>query len=669
MKLWTDTVTLASLFIVLVISSRYDRTNFSHAFSVTVVDDATIRIRTTTKLPAAMSEFSKGDENQNRKMMNTTKRTYSKDSAVSRIKQAALHASAIAAIEQQKDNMQLKNSFFSNYSPLTSKIEQMKNTKSSVTLRQLTNEIDSQLHRARALPWESYHHQQRFQNFHHQVSALPRDSMAAIVTHNYQNDVSSNGLRFGTSTVVYEPNANMTTTTTQHISAAMSFATIRHVAVVLTKRSISMNGEHLLTVECARRIQRLIHAINYEKYEPDVIVFVGEQYDSTTTTTGDCSHTSDADIGYDYFMTLIHQSAYPSLHKDLTNVTFHMERLATISNALANIATYIQGNHIVQWFTETIEEANTAIYEAAQSKNISFKQNQQYRRRPKLHIQFALISSDYHLCILNDIHVRSPGQSPLRYFDRWTTSSIIQNISSSDTGSAWNVQLSSYSGVQLETSWTYMYSTTANLLRPTEQLLFDNEGRYIDYLSGNDDGSFLIASFSSICYQRGQDLIPVLHNLRGVVANTEFFQRENYRVLVQARRSLVSGMELLYQQQPSLAAIHNVLTPLKLSHTLPTLPATNGAVEETNTKNKPNGKPLDVVLEGALLSIGRCLDLVRPAGLLTGSVSIQDFKLALMVLDQAVTQISIACDPDQPLLNYTNHAFFAYNRANEHVWL
>lgn len=36
-------------------------------------------------------------------------------------------------------------------------------------------------------------------------------------------------------------------------------------------------------------------------------------------------------------------------------------------------------------------------------------------------------------------------------------------------------------------------------------------------------------------------------------------------------------------------------------------------------------------------------------GLLTGSVPMQDFKLAVSVLEKAVSQITTACDPDEPL--------------------
>jgi len=180
------------------------------------------------------------------------------------------------------------------------------------------------------------------------------------------------------------------------------------------------------------------------------------------------------------------------------------------------------------------------------------------RRRLKLHVQFALVSSEYHLCILNDIHSRSPSQSPLRALEtsQWQTSN-------------------NDNPAQMETSWIFQYATTATLRQS------DNP----------------VNVLASACYQSAQDLIPVLQNLRGVAANKEFFQRDNYRVLVQARRSLVTDMEKLYQQQPSLAAVHRVLLPTASS-----------------TGTSTGKKPMDVVLEGALLSLGRCLDLVRPAG-------------------------------------------------------
>ena len=63
------------------------------------------------------------------------------------------------------------------------------------------------------------------------------------------------------------------------------------------------------------------------------------------------------------------------------------------------------------------------------------------------------------------------------------------------------------------------------------------------------------------------------------------------------------------------------------------------------------GSSLDVVLESALLSLGRCLDLVRPAGLMLAHTSVpkQDWKQALEQLEHFFDLIQSACDPDRPL--------------------
>ena len=63
------------------------------------------------------------------------------------------------------------------------------------------------------------------------------------------------------------------------------------------------------------------------------------------------------------------------------------------------------------------------------------------------------------------------------------------------------------------------------------------------------------------------------------------------------------------------------------------------------------GGSLDVVLESALLSLGRCLDLVRPAGLMLAHTSVpkQDWKQALNQLEHFLDLIQSGCDPDHPL--------------------
>jgi hypothetical protein len=153
------------------------------------------------------------------------------------------------------------------------------------------------------------------------------------------------------------------------------------------------------------------------------------------------------------------------------------------------------------------------------------------------------------------------------------------------------------------------------------------------------------ALFCAKTYKTTQELVPVLHNLRGVVDNREFFHTDSYQVLVSARRALVADMESLYREQPHLRAVHNLVVA---SHAA----AGNAGGDDasTITGSLPrNGRPVDVVLEGGLLYLGRCLDLVRPAGLFTGMVPKAEWNLARILLEQAIQQITSVCDPDRPI--------------------
>jgi hypothetical protein len=68
-------------------------------------------------------------------------------------------------------------------------------------------------------------------------------------------------------------------------------------------------------------------------------------------------------------------------------------------------------------------------------------------------------------------------------------------------------------------------------------------------------------------------------------------------------------------------------------------------------RSTTNGYSMDVALESALLSLGRCLDLVRPAGLAETRKSIprSDWAKALQHLEAYLELIQGSCDPDRPL--------------------
>jgi hypothetical protein len=102
-------------------------------------------------------------------------------------------------------------------------------------------------------------------------------------------------------------------------------------------------------------------------------------------------------------------------------------------------------------------------------------------------------------------------------------------------------------------------------------------------------------------------------------------------MLTSIRRSLVDHIEGLHKPSPS------IKTALIRSQT-------------SNGYNKyGGGKDILSILEGALLSLGRCVDLVKPAGLHIGSVSKSEWERALGSLEHSMNEIRDHCDPDRPL--------------------
>ncbi len=75
-----------------------------------------------------------------------------------------------------------------------------------------------------------------------------------------------------------------------------------------------------------------------------------------------------------------------------------------------------------------------------------------------------------------------------------------------------------------------------------------------------------------------------------------------------------------------------------------------GGGSSNNNNNKyEDGRDIVSILEGALLSLGRCVDLVKPAGLHTGTVSKSEWRRALDSLEHSMSEIRDHCDPDRPL--------------------
>jgi hypothetical protein len=454
------------------------------------------------------SGSSKKASSQSQSSKSKSSKTFSKDSVVSRLSQAAARASA-AADEREKLGLP-RDAVVSTRGGGEEAYASGQAQPKLGSLRQLTKVIDQRLQAVNS-------DKKNLVADSSSVLRPARDSMSAVIKHNFRQPP----------TVIAKSQ--------------------RHIAAILAKPLI----QDQVTVEYANRIRRLVTSMRTENYVPDVVAFIGG--------TGPDNCVSEADAGYVFFRHLC-----SSQHVSLDNVTFHLERTSIEEDAIQHLAQHVQQS-VPAW-----REAIQNEYDIAPAYDYL---SGPPKRPKKLHIQFSLISSEYHLCQLHDIHARSPGRSKLSVLENWG---------------------------RVETSWSYVYATTARVTSDHPALAFCGKS-----------------------YQTVQELVPVLLNLRGVVDDREFFQRDNYRVLVAARRSLVTDMEGLYRRQPSLQAVHQLLSG--------------------------DSKPLDVIMESALLSLGRCLDLVRPAGLLTETVSAGEWIMALSLLEQAVSQISQACDPDQPL--------------------
>jgi hypothetical protein len=187
------------------------------------------------------------------------------------------------------------------------------------------------------------------------------------------------------------------------------------------------------------------------------------------------------------------------------------------------------------------------------------------------------------------------------------------HVQKNDNGGGVVPPSNNFGGIEnsVDTSWSFQYSTYPFLSDEEEAVVFLGQ-----------------------CYLLGEELTPLLVNMRGVVERTEFFQRDNYLLLSSIRRSLVILIEELYTdkgQQIRAGVIRYF--------------------EESRGRNQFTKEDVKiiVVLESALLNLGRCLDLVKPAGLLVSSVPAATWSKALFNLEESMSRIKTVCDPDQIL--------------------
>jgi hypothetical protein len=658
-------------------------------------------------------------------------KVYPKDSVVSRLKKAARQAvslqqqsttASIVEIGQNgaKSTITTNNNLLASINKPQPRIASLRQLTAAIDQKLQSTSVTNNYMMSTTTTVNTYNRRQRIQQ-------PARDSMTAVVAHNDKtlskaktdemllsstSDTISSTTSTGTSSQQQQQQQQQNMLLTMMMSSIGTVplttkiptcVTTKNIAIVFSKPLINDQ----VSIECATRVRRLIRSmvstttgsttstststnsnaiqsslghdrlelkedktdenvpndnvtasttkmddtnLIEQPYKPDLICFVGGKYG--TNLLNDC------DVCYAFFRNVCTTNNIP-----IHDIQFHLLPAYVQDGAIESFCDIVEKHYIPLWLQDITKETknsngkrNTQQPQTQQqsSSTESLSDNfddddatETYEpkiqsinfNRLKMKLHFTLVSSEYHLCILNDIHVRSPNQSPLRPFvtKRWNT-----NVHHSSTTHNY---IRGEGTPSIEVSWTYQYATTTTI--PIADPL---------------------QAFAGKCYKIAQELIPVLQNLRGVVNNIEFFQQDNYRVLVAARRSLVSDMEELYRKQPSLQSVRRRVGNAGTIRSINNNPGTimsqqqqqvlsSNSYEQNQQliqtqhpqQQQQQSKTLDVILESALLSMGRCLDLVRPAGLLTGSVTLNDFKIALRVLEQAVQQITVSCDPDQPI--------------------
>jgi hypothetical protein len=425
-------------------------------------------------------------------------------------------------------------------------------------------------------------------------------------------------------------------------------STTYHVAVVLGKSLI----RDQVTIEYASRIRTLVKMMGEDDvppyYVPRLICFTngcrggrgGGGGTSTVATGGGMSSAavSDASAGYVYFR---HLCASRNVTIDESRTEFWVDDTSPSGegggggdderSAMERVASELWRRHIKTWLKD---------------RPLTQRLNQHYGvgwtvLERKVDIHFTLISTDYHLCNLNDVHHRSPRKSLLQPLvalrglvgsDRWVNKDEALEVMDPGYSSSVHVRNgnggsnsgatspssvlqggNNFGGIEnsVDTSWSFQYATYPFLHEEEDALVFLGQ-----------------------CYLLGEELTPLLVNMKGVVERTEFFQRDNYLLLSSIRRSLVSLVEALYTEkgQEIRAGVIRYF-------------------EESRGRNQFTKEDVKiiVVLESALLNLGRCLDLVKPAGLLVSSVPAATWSKALFNLEDSMGRIKTVCDPDQPL--------------------
>jgi len=403
---------------------------------------------------------------------------------------------------------------------------------------------------------------------------------------------------------------------------ARSSESTYNVAVLFGKKLVNDQ----VTVEYASRIRTLARLFKEEKeFRPSLVCFCGG--------INKVNNVADADAGYVFFRHLCQVQDI-----DLDGVEFFIENKSlNEGEAILHVTKKIQSKYIPKWLEASPDIKTTAADLYGEGGRVEKKVN----------VHFSLISSDYHLCVINDVHQRSPQKSvltviesmgdtydDLSYREHYSTENNIRGPYDSDFNDPAfddydryrqsryhdNLHFDEYSSDIDFTDHTQLNEETF----PRGAVVSSWSFQYSNYphMYGNHDA----LAFLGKCYLLGEELAPILVNMEGVVNKREFFQKDNFLMLASLRRTLVNIIEELH-------------TPQKrtLRRSLERFGTPTGEINMVS------------VLESALLSLGRCVDLVKPAGTFVNYVPEEDWCKAAQLLATTMNKIRDFCDPDKPL--------------------
>lgn len=389
-----------------------------------------------------------------------------------------------------------------------------------------------------------------------------------------------------------------------------------------------------VTVEYASRIRTLASLFKKEpNFSPSLLCFCG--------SAAEGNNVSDADAGYIFFRHMCEAQGI-----DLSGVEILLDTKSKTDAEAVELVTEKVKQLLPSWLQHTPDQENISSNGKTPKKVIN--------------LHFSFISTEYHLCNINDIHHRSPRQSVfkpiLQLQEDFTRSNYAQAYG--DLGGTRNSAF--YSNYYADEHDYDIYGRSNKFSDSPADKMFSRHNEGLDApdrlrIRGDvkTSWSFQYATYPYIhskdqavaylgkCFLLGEELMPLLVNLKGVVEKTEFFQRDNYLMLSSIRRSLVSHVEELCHPRKSLKSSINAYVRASVRKTPKFIDA--------GRPIKNDNRPVEVVLESALHSLGRCIDLVRPAGLLVSSVTKDDWLLALNTLEHSIGEIHAVCDPDRPL--------------------